>query len=102
MAIERVTERADGTRERVIEREGGTTYVDAGGGGGLGAVVIGVAVLALVAIIAFFLIQSNHNDALRTTAVTSATSSVADSVSTAADNVGAAANRAADAVAPSK
>jgi hypothetical protein len=84
MATERVT------RERVIERDtgGGTTYVD-GGGSGLGGVIIGIAVLALVAIVAFFLLTSNRNDALRTEAVTSAASSVADSASTAADNVAA-------------
>ena len=101
MAIERVTERSDGvTQERVIERDaGGTTYVEKGGSG-VGAILIGVAVLALVAIVAFFLLQSNRNDAMRTSAVTSAAASVADSASTAASNVGDAAGRAADAVTP--
>jgi hypothetical protein len=100
MATERVTETSDGlTRERVIERDvGGTTYVDKGGGSGLGGVIIGIAVLAMVAIVAFFLLQSNRNDAIRTDAVTSAASSVADSASNAADSVGSAANRAADTV----
>lgn len=104
MATERVTETSDGvTRERVIERDGGgTTYVDRGGGSGIGGVIIGVALLALVAIIAFFLLQSNRNDAIRTDAVTSAASSVADSASTAAKDVGNAANNAADAVTPQK
>lgn len=99
MATERVTERSDGlTSERVIERDaGGTTYVDRGGSG-LGGIIIGIAVLALVAIVAFFLLQSNRNDAIRTDAVTSAASTVADSASNAADNVGDAASRAADAV----
>ena len=96
MATERVTERSDGvTTERTVERGGGTTYVDKGGSG-LGGVIIGIAVLALVAIVAFFLLQQNHNDTLRTNAVTGAASSVADSVGNAADNVGSAANRAAD------
>lgn len=92
MATERVTERSDGlTSERVIERDaGGTTYVDRGGSG-LGGIIIGIAVLALVAIVAFFLLQSNRNDAIRTDAVTSAAPN-------AADNVGDAASRAADAV----
>ena len=101
MATERVTERSDGlTSERVIERDaGGTTYVDKGGSG-LGGVLVGIAVLAMVAIVAFFLLQSNRNDALRTEAVSSAASSVADSASTAADSVGNAANKAADAVTP--
>lgn len=102
MATERVTERSDGlTSERVVERDvgGGTTYVDKGGSG-IGGVVVGIAVLALVAIVAFFLLQSNRNDAMRTDAVTSAASSVADSASTAANNVSNAASNAADAVAP--
>jgi hypothetical protein len=103
MAIERVTERSDGlTRERVVERDaGGTTYVDKGGSG-MGGVLIGIAVLALVAIVAFFLLQSNRNDAIRTDAVTSAASSVADSAANAADGVSSAANQAADAVTPQK
>jgi len=99
MATERVTETSDGlTRERVVERDGGgTTYVDKGGSG-LGGVIIGIAVLAMVAIVAFFLLQANRNDAIQTEAVSSAASSVAESATTAADSVGSAADRAADAV----
>lgn len=94
MATERVTTSPDGTTERVIERDtGGTTYVDRGGSG-VGGVIIGIAVLALVAIVAFFLLNQNHNDALRTNAVTGA----AHSVSSAADSVGNAASNAADSV----
>ena len=94
MATERVT-------ERVVDRDGGsTTYVDTGGGSGFGGVIIGIAVLALVAIIAFFVLNANRNDAIRTDAVTSAASSVADSASTAANNVSNAASNAADAVTP--
>jgi hypothetical protein len=102
MAIERVTERNDGVvHERVVERDGGgTTYVDRGGSG-LGGVIIGLAVLALVAIVAFFLLQANRNEAIRTEAVTSAASSVADSAATAANSVGDAATQAAEAVNPS-
>jgi hypothetical protein len=88
MATERVTERNDGTiRERVVERDGGESYVDRGGGSGFGGVLIGVAVLALVAIIAFFLLNQSHNDNLRTSAVTGAASTVADSASGAAKSV---------------
>jgi hypothetical protein len=109
MATERVTQHPDGTRERVVERDGGgTTYVDRGGRG-VGGVIIGIAVLALVAIIAFFLLSQNRNDTLRTSAVTGAASSVshaADSVGTAAsnaaDNTAGAANNAAGAVNPGK
>lgn len=101
MAIERVTERSDGvTTERVIERGGGTTYVDAGGGSGVGGILVGIAVLAMVAIVAFFLLQSSRNDTAQTDAVTSAASSVANSAATAADSVGSAATQAADSVTP--
>lgn len=102
MATERVTERSDGlTHERVIERDvgGGTTYVDKGGSG-LGGIIVGIAVLAMVAIVAFFLLQANRNDAIQTEAVTSAASSVADSAATAAEGVSDAAGKAADAVTP--
>ncbi len=101
MATERVTERSDGVMtERVIERDAGTTYVDAGGGSGMGGVLIGIAVLALVAVVAFFLLQSNRNDTLRTEAVTGAASTVAESAAGAAQGVSNAASRAADAVKP--
>lgn len=97
MATERVT-------ERVVDRDGGrTTYVDAGGGGsGMAGVIIGIAVLALVAIIAFFVMNAGRNDAIRTNAVTSAASSVADSTATAAKNVGDAATTSANSVNPQK
>jgi hypothetical protein len=102
MATERVTERSDGlTTERTVERDGGgTTYVDRGSG--MGGVIIGIAVLALVAIVAFFLLQSNRRDAIRTDAVTSAASSVADSAGHAANAVGNAADNAANAVTPGR
>ncbi|WP_309087817.1 hypothetical protein [Phenylobacterium sp.] len=89
MATERVTERSDGlTNERVVERDaGGTTYVERRGSG-MGGVIIGIAVLALVAIVAFFLLQSSRNDALRTEAVSGAASSVAESAGSAAQSVG--------------
>ena len=96
MATERVT-------ERVVDRDAGsTTYVDAGGGFGMGGVILGIAALALVAIVAFFLLNANRNDTIRTDAVTSAASSVADSTATAAKSVGDAATTAADSVNPQK
>ncbi len=80
MATERVT---------ITEREdGGVTYVDHGPKSGLGGVLIGIALLALVAVVAFFLLNANHNDALRTDAVTSAASSIAGSTTSAAKSVG--------------
>lgn len=100
MATERVTERPDGTTERVVERDGGgTTYVDRGRSG-VGGVIIGVAVLALVAIVAFFLLQASQNDAMETQAVTGAASSVAESASGAAESIGEAAGSTAEAVNP--
>ena len=101
MATERVTERSDGvTTERTVERDaGGTTYVERRGGG-LGGVLIGIAVLALVAVVAFFLLQANRNDALETQAVTGAASSVAESVGAASEGVANAANNVADAATP--
>jgi hypothetical protein len=88
MTTERVTEHADGSTERVIERDsGGVTYVDRGGSG-IGGVILGIAVLALVAIVGFFLLNADRNDTARTEAVTSAASTVADSASTAAKSVG--------------
>jgi hypothetical protein len=84
MPTERVTERTDGTTERVVERDAGTPHPDHGGSGlgttyadgGVGGVIIGIAVLALVAIVAFFLMTQSRNDSLRTSAVTGAASSV--------------------------
>ncbi|HEX3701350.1 MAG TPA: hypothetical protein VHV27_11840 [Phenylobacterium sp.] len=82
MATERVTERPDGTRERVIERDSDRS-VDRGGSG-VGGVIIGIAVLALVAIVAFFLLTQSRNDSLRTSAVTGAASSVSRAANNAA------------------
>jgi HAMP domain-containing protein len=95
MATERVTETSDAP---VHER---TTYVDRGGGG-IGGVVIGIALLALVAIIAFFLLSANRQDTLRTSAVSDAASSVANSAATASRNVSGAAQQTADSVAPAQ
>jgi hypothetical protein len=92
---ERMTERPDSATEPVVERDSGTTYVDRGGSG-VGGVIIGIAVLALVAIVAFFLLTQSRNDNLRTRAVTDAASSVGQ----AADTVGSAASRAADSATP--
>jgi hypothetical protein len=95
MAVERVTERNDGgVRERVVERDGGPTYVERSGGGVAG-VIIGLAALALVAIVAFFLLSRSNNDDLRTSAVTGAATTVADSAATTAKTVSDSASEAA-------
>lgn len=91
MATERVIERpVEPTRTTVVERRSS--------GGGVGAVLVGLAALALVAIVAFFLIQSNRNDTMRTEAVSDAAASVASSASNAAGSVADAAGNAADSV----
>jgi hypothetical protein len=81
----------DDPRERV-------TYIDRGGGG-FGALMVGIAVLAVVAIIAFFVLQQSRNDSIRTDSITHAADSVAGSAGTAASRVGDAADRAAGAAA---
>jgi hypothetical protein len=96
---ERVTERSDGvTAERVTERSesgGGTTVIETSGGGGSGAgLLIGFVLLIAVVIGAYFLINQNRNEAIKTDAITSA----AKSVEKGADKVGAAAEKAGDAV----
>ena len=69
------------------------TVVKTGGGGGLG-VFLGVAAIALIAIVAVFLvIQSNRQSP--TDRVADAASSIASSASRAADSVGDAASKAA-------
>lgn len=88
MATERVTRDGDGGETTIIE--------SSRGGMGVGGVIIGIAVLALVAIIAFFLLNQSQNDAIRTDAVSNA----ASSVSGAAQSVGNAADNAAGAVTP--
>lgn len=98
---ERMTTRSDGvTTERVVERDAGGTPAPGRSGLGVGGVLIGIAVLALVAVIAVFLLNQNRNEAIRTNAVTSAASTVADSTSAAARDVGDAAQTAAGAVNP--
>ena len=91
MATERVTERSDGASG------GGTTVVKTGGSG-LGAIV-GIAVLAVVALIAVFLIvQANQNSP--GDRVADAAGSIAASASRAADSAADATRSTADAVTP--
>ena len=94
MATERVTEHADGSREHVVERDSGPTFVERGSGAG--GVIVGIALLALVAIVAFFLLTQSRNDTARTDAVTGAATSVAHSADNAANRVGDAAQSAGD------
>ncbi len=104
--VERVVERTDGvTTERVVTRDTAATpvYVErasSGGGGGMGGILIGIGLLALVAIVAFFLLNQNKNDAIRTEAVTDAAANVSEAAGKAADGVSSAAQQAADKVAP--
>jgi hypothetical protein len=89
---ERVIQHPDGTTERVTESSG-TTVVERGGGGGA-AMLIGLAVLILIVIGAFYLINQNRHENVKTDAVTQA----AQSVGAAADKVGDSAQKAAEAV----
>lgn len=103
MATERVTERSDGvTTERVVEStpsSGHTTVVERSGGSGAG-LLIALAVIAALAIGAWFLMNASRNDAIQTEAVSDAASSVAGSVDSAADAVAGAATQAADSASP--
>lgn len=95
MATERVTERDDGvTAERTVERShdggGHTTVVERGGSGA--GLLIALAVIAFLAIAAWFLYNASRNDALETEAVSDAASSIAGSVDNAADSVASAAD----------
>lgn len=69
MASENVTLQSDGTT--VARRRG------LAGGLGIGNVLIGLGVLALVAVIVFIVTSVNRDHALRTQAVTSAASDLA-------------------------
>lgn len=93
MATERVTERTDGvTAERTVETNhgGADRVVVERSGGGAGTVIAVIIGLALVAIVAWFLLNMNQQNAIETDAVADA----AGSVSEAAENVGEAAQRA--------
>src|SRR5262249_8318609 len=91
MATKRVITHDDDGIEHVVEREPSTEIVRVGGGSGVGAVIIAFAVLALVAMIAFFLADMNRTDALRPTPVTGAASQPSQSADTASRDIGAAA-----------
>ncbi len=89
MATERVTERTDGvTAERTVERDaGGTTYVERRGGSGATGLLVAVALIALVAIVAWFLLNANRQEAAETAAISGAAESVAESAEGAANSV---------------
>lgn len=82
-------ERTETANPVIVERKSGS------GAGTIIAVIVG---LALVAIIAFFLLNMNRQEEVRTDAVSDAAASVAG----AADQVGDAAGRAADRVNPAQ
>lgn len=79
MAAERSTMRDDEPMTgRIVEHDRtGESYVD-GGGPGVGAVIIGLVLLALAAVVVVFLLSARRDDALRTDAVTSAAPSQAE------------------------
>ena len=100
MATERVTQAPDGTR--TVERSD-NTYVERGGGGSAGTIIMAFVALAAVLIIGFFLLNANRQETAQTEAITGAAESVAASAASAGDSVAGAADRAASAVpAPSE
>jgi hypothetical protein len=70
------------------------TYIKEGGGGNIGAILVGIAVLIVAVIAGIWFLNSSHNDAVRTDAVTGAASSVAQSAERAADSASSAAQQA--------
>lgn len=98
MAIERVTERTDGvTTERTVERgEPTVVATPERSGGGMGGVLIAIAVIALLAVVGFFLYNMSQAEASKDDAVAGAASAVEG----AADSIGEAAKSAGDAITP--
>lgn len=93
MAEERIVERTDanGNVERTVDRgAGGTTVVERRGGGG--GLVIGALLLVGIAVLAFFLLDLNKQEARESDAIADAAGAVEDG----AKQVGDAADRAAD------
>jgi len=76
MAEERIVETTTQPHTTIIERRGG--------GGGL---LIGLAVLILVVVGAWFLINQSKNDAIKTDAVSSAAKSVGDTADKAGEAI---------------
>jgi len=62
-----------------------TTVIERRGSGA--GLLIGIAVLLLVAVVAYFLIAQNRNDTLRTNAVTSAAKDVGDTAKKAGEAI---------------
>ena len=73
---------------------GTTTVIERSGGGGGAGIIIGIILLVALAIGAFYLINQNRNEAVKTDAISDA----ARGVGKAADKVGAAAEKAGDAI----
>lgn len=82
MAEERVVEHPDGTVERTINRDGGTTVVERGGSGA--GWLIGIVLLIAVLIGAWYLLTQSASQSARNNAIAGA----AKSVGSAADKVG--------------
>lgn len=84
MADERVTERTDGvTTERVTETSTPhTTVVDRRGGGG--SLVLGIILVGLLAVIAWFLFLRNDQEAAESSAIEGAATEVGET----ADQIG--------------
>ncbi|WP_246623177.1 hypothetical protein [Sphingomonas colocasiae] len=93
MTEERITERTDAAgnvTERIIERGApGTTVVERRGGG---SVIIAIILVAMIAVVAFFMLDMNRGETRKDDAVADAAGKVGDS----AKKIGDAAEKAAD------
>lgn len=94
MTEERITERHDAAgnvTERTVERgTSGPTVVERRGGGG--GVILGILAIALIAVVAFFLLDLNKGETRKDAAITEAAGDVGDG----ARKIGDAAEKAAD------
>lgn len=96
MVDKKVTTRTDGVvTEQIVETSDNDVHASSSGGAGL---LVGLLILAAIALGVFYLMSMNNHEATQAEAVQGAAQNVSQSVEKAAGEVGAAANDAADAV----
>ena len=94
MVDEKVTTRTDGVvTERIVETHDNSS--SSGGGGGL---IVGILILAAIALGVFYLMSMNNEEAKQTEAISGAATNVSESVEKAAGEVSDAAKDASAAV----
>ena len=91
MADERIVETTDATTgdtQRVVERNtAGPTVIETRSGGGGSGIIVGLILLAAVAVLAFFLLDLNNQEARQTDAIEGAAGEVGDAAKKAGDAV---------------